>query len=244
MGPRTAFINTTAVLIAFLSAAAHASAGWIDVVSWELDAEITMSQIGSDGEVSFTPTNPFQETQNAMVGISTAQSIYDVSWDAAGFLDFLVEGEHAGQGTPGTIGFARSTGSIELLPAVDSTLVIDASYQFDLGSGDREAELRVNAGQDGVGSIFFSRQLAIPIAGDPPQGTFTVQQTLPLSGGTLYGIGYSMSLWSFGGSPSSLSLGDGYVHFSIAPVCEPTTCLLLLAAAPVLLRRRRRIVGR
>jgi len=225
--------------------AVRARGSEISIDAWTLRATVGIGN-GIDSRVNTTVENPLSDFQLASLQSSTATSSYAASWDSAGFLDFLVEGEHAGQGTPGTIGFARSTGSIELIPAVDSTLVIDASYQFDLGSGDREAELTTRlAGGPAPGSVIhFLFQHALPIAGDPPTGTFTVNESFPLAAGATYFLNYTMALRSFGGSPSSLSLGDGYVHFSIAPVCEPTTCLLLLAAAPVLLRRRRRIVGR
>jgi len=224
-----------------LSFAGTGTAAEINVTAWEVGASVEVATVRMS-QTSFFPSNNFADTFFASVSSSTAFSSVSASWDAAGFFDFLVEGEHAAQGTPGAIGFARSMGSIELIPAVDSTLVIDASYQFDLGSGDREAELTTRlAGGPAPGSVIhFLFQHALPIAGDAPNGTFTVTESFPLAAGETYFLNYTMALKSFGGSPSSLSLGDGFVHFSITPVCEPTTCLLLLAAAPVLLRRPRR----
>lgn len=192
--------------------------------------------VGSDTRVETIVSNPHQGTYFASMGNSTAFSSINAAWDADGFFDFLIEGVYADQGS--TSGFSRSSSSIYLVPAVDSLLTIDAEFNYALGSGDRRSTLSVGVYHVGVGSVFSSIQRGLPIGGDPPIGTLTLNDTILLEAGVHYDFGGLMEISSFSGSPTNLSHADGHLRLSIAPIPEPATLTLLLIVAPALRKRR------
>lgn len=215
---------------------AHGSS--ISVEDWTLRATVGIGN-GTDSRVNTAVQNPLLSSQFASLQSSTASSAYDVSWDATGFLEFLLDAEHVGQGN--VSGFSRSTGSVHFIPSVDSILTIDAEYNYMLGNGDREAIMSIGAGlyPSQQSTLFSTFQIAIPIGGDPPNGTHSFHASAPLVAGEVYAFGYHLSVASFGGSPASLSHANGFFHATIQPVPEPATVFLIAAALPLLRRRRR-----
>ena len=99
-------------------------------------------------------------------------------------------------------------------------------------------QVNVGGGPAPGALLFFFSRVAIPIGGSNPNGSFTVSASVPLLAGEFYIIGYKMSLYSYGGGPTDLSHGDGFVHFSITPVPEPTAFVLVVMAGWVVTRRR------
>ncbi|MCB9852922.1 MAG: hypothetical protein H6819_07490 [Phycisphaerales bacterium] len=212
----------------------------IDLLEWTLRTDVRFGN-GNDGRVQTMVTNPLQHTYFASLGNSTASSTINASWDAAGFFDFFLTGEYADQGSGSLQGFSRSSGSVLFIPAVDSIITIDAEFNYALGSGDRESELKVNIGGGPAppSSLFSQSWAAIPIGGSSPNGTFTIHASIPVLADEFYNFGYRLALYSYGGSPTNLSMGNGYVHATIVPVPEPATLALLFVVAPPLRKRRR-----
>lgn len=227
------------LLGALLGGNHRASAAAVDVLDWDLGTGIRLDDVGNQTILRTTVQNPFVDTVNVLVSNSTAQSIYDVCWDAAGNFDFLIETEQSEQGN--SLGYTTSIGSIQFIMPADSLLTLDAEFNYALGNGDREAYLRGAVYQTGVGFVELIEDFAIPIVGDSPTGTFAEQAVVPLDGGVEYELGYWFELDSYGGSPTSLSHGDGHMSFHIEPVPEPATGLLLVfaVAMPVFIRRSR-----
>ncbi len=230
------------MLAAFHCATVRASE--VDVLEWTLRTSTQVGN-GNDARIVTVLANPLLGNYLAGIGNSTADSTIDANWDVAGFFDFFLTGEYVDQGSSTDLsGYSRSSGSIWFIPAVDSTLTIAAEFNYDLGNGDRRAELRTSVGGGPAPpSILLSRsRLAIPIGGSPSEGTFTINDSVPLLAGETYVFGYGLELSSHGGSPTSLSMGDGFFHATITPVPEPTTALLLLIVAASVVARRRRSV--
>ncbi len=157
----------------------NADGAAINVAEWQLQTRVVLGGIGSDGDSSFVPSNPFSSFQSAQRSNSTATSSILADWDASGHLDFYLEAEHHCQGTPGDTGLCRSTGSILFVTAVDSVLTLDAEYNYALGNGDREANQFVRLSRDAPLAIVFEYyEIALPIAGHPPAGSHSFEQTL------------------------------------------------------------------
>ncbi|MBK8266783.1 MAG: hypothetical protein IPK83_00095 [Planctomycetes bacterium] len=114
--------------------------------------------------------NNLDADYSAMLQNSTSTCSISANWDTAGFLEFLLEAEHVGQGNAS--GFSRSTGSVQFIPSVDSILTIDAEYNYMLGNGDREAIMSIGAGlyPSQQSTLFSTFQIAIPIGGDSRTG--------------------------------------------------------------------------
>lgn len=210
----------------------------IDVQDWNLSTRVENSANGQDDfEGSVVPLpSPFQEVHEVAITGAFASTAFDFFWGATGAqVNSTVE--HAAAGNPILLR-ARSTGSIYITSQNDLLLTIDANYNYALGPGDRES-LMIIAVSQGFDSVFFTSLHAFPIAGDPPVGSFNVNESFYLPAGFTYHLHYNFRLDSSGGSPEVFSFADGHANFSLVVVPDASTGALLAPAAFIVLRRRR-----
>lgn len=211
----------------------------INVEDWALTTSVGSSPGGSDGDFSGTPQNPYQATQSAVLGISTSVTVLEYRWTSVEG-HFLATAAHAAAGHPNILTSA-SGGVIWFSSASDQLITIDGSYTYDLGPGDRTAELEVHVAKTDPTVILYSfDEIALPIIGEPANGTFAFNEAMLLPAGETYRVSYIMQLRSFGGSPDVLSFGDGHVNFHLAVVPECSTLALLLAGLSLACRRPHR----
>ncbi|MBK8269236.1 MAG: PEP-CTERM sorting domain-containing protein [Planctomycetes bacterium] len=209
----------------------------ISVDAWLLQTLVDENGV-RDSDGSFSLTNPFSAQHNAAIGISTAHSIISASWNSSGFLQFLLDAQHAAAGSSNL--FSRSTGTIYVTPQVDSFVSIALQYDYALGSGIREAIIQTAVSETNGDALLYHFDFANTLV-DPSVGQLDFDSGgILLSAGVQYWLQYQVELHSFSGSPTSLSHGNGHVAINISPVPEPATLFLISAALPLLFRRRRR----
>ncbi|MCB9853399.1 MAG: hypothetical protein H6819_09920 [Phycisphaerales bacterium] len=225
-------------LLTYVTWPIAASGAEINVLEWTLE---TIVNIGSDyaGQLNFDPMNNWHAMQQGMLGNSSAQSVYDVSWTSDGLFEFMLVSEHVCQG--GDNVKCRSSGNIFLRPSVESTLDIASEYNYAMGSGTRTSRVEFGLCEyDPIVAIFRNSIIRNSIV-NPAIGQITYHSDpTTLAANRTYVITYDLESRSFTGNSSSLSHADGFLHVAIAPIPEPTATLMLLVAAPLHLRRRRR----
>ncbi len=231
------FRLATGSSLLFLGFAGSASAN-VDVSSWVVYAYVYNGANGQDSIVGYNQVmNPFQASHTAMLGISYATGTYDFAWSADGG-SFNVGSSNGAAGNPINL-FSSSSGNIILTTTSAYLLDVDALYNFHLLGGDRQALLNVFVGDGTTGQfLFYGTWISAPITGDPAIGSFAVQLTFQLQEGHTYGLGYTMAIDSYSGSPSVLATGDGFINFTFTPIPEPASAALLALGLPWLLRRR------
>lgn len=201
-----------------------------------------------DVDFNITPTNGYMGSLLAALDNSLASSSYDMAWsELENTGSFRTDSNLLSQGpNPGSpTFFSSATTNVRIQSNQDLVLVYDSSHTFALGSGDREVVSTLDiADLTNLEPVFSGGAGSAPIGGGPSSGVLDFQHTMVLPAGPLYSITTRFRLIAFSGSPSSLSSGSGFSHFTLAPVPEPATSLLLtFAAASVVVRRRRRNVG-
>lgn len=239
------FFRTWISVAISLCCAASADAGEISVDSWSIGCSVVGNGLGSDHDGTGVVQNPLQILFHATLptpggATSTCDGESTATWDARGFFQMTVFGEHAAVGNPVHL-YSRSTGAIFLTPAVTSDLSIAGVYNHIIAGGIRMAFLDIDVFDATTNQPIFSEfRRSFPIFGDPAIGELNISGNTTLSSGTRYILQYTMQLDSQSGSPSVLSTGNGTISFEIAPVPEPTTLALILPFAALLSTRRAR----
>ncbi|MBI5763602.1 MAG: PEP-CTERM sorting domain-containing protein [Planctomycetes bacterium] len=119
-------------------------------------------------------------------------------------------------------------------------MTVDASYNYNLTGPNLYTDLVVGASiVEGElwPEVFSINRVADTFVSYPAAGTFSISHQATLLAGHQYLIGYSMRILALGNT-GAVGTGDGYVHFTLTPVPEPSA-ILPLALATMLLRRRR-----
>lgn len=230
------WISLACLLTGIISPLA-ASGAEINVLQWTLG---TIVDTGMDqaGQLNFEPMNNWHAMQQGMLGNSSAQSTYDISWTPEGYFEFMLVSEHVCQG--GDNVECRSSGNVFLRPTVESTLDITGEYNYAMGNGTRTSRVAVALYEyDPIVEVFRYTMTRNTIAA-PAIGQITYQSDpTTLDANKTYVIDYSLESNSYTGSATSLSHADGFLDIAITPIPEPTTGLMIIVAAPLLLRRRR-----
>jgi len=116
---------------------------------------------------------------------------------------------------------------------------VDAQWQFQMAGGDRISRMAIKAGQVAdVPAILDHDYSSSTVFGGPHTATWTVQDSVLLPAGQEYFLRSIFQFRNFSGSPTAMSVGNGYANFTLTTVPEPAA-LGQLAFAALLLRKRR-----
>lgn len=221
------------VLAVIAYAQAGAQANSFEITSWSLGAGIVDST-GGVSAGSETVENPFDAQDWVQRGASSARTDYDFAWHAS-FGQFLVEASHvAFDGNGGTR--SASVGSIHITPSVDLLLTATGSYDYDLPGSAMQVSHGIDVYDDNT-QIAAWGAFDHTFLNGPTSDTFNWSNQTVLPAGHQIQILYGTYLDAFGSS-GFLASGEGFIHFTLQPVPEPST-LLPLALGALMLRRRR-----
>jgi len=227
---------TTAVLLSLL--AQPASAGFV-VTDWSIGPSV-YDFANSQGHELFngTPQNPFAQTMSAAYSNSVAQVAYQYNWDnVTGHFDTDIHLEAQG----GQFFMAYTGDLVRFTTTTDVLLTVDAQYSYALAAGDRRAIWQLSVNTVPPSALGYTvGHSAAPTFGDPPTGTFNINFSRLLPSGAEYRFRSVFELESRSGSPTALSIGDGYARFTLTTVPEPAG-LVILAIGGVFVGRRRRV---
>lgn len=188
------------------------------------------------GAIFDTVQTPFIASHGGSYQNSSVSTAYNISFGSSSF-DFQATTLLAAQGSP-PIFTSAWTGYVHFSSDMPLLLSIDAQLSYSLPPGDREAYMRILAG-DGTHVLFDKDGYAAPVFGDPPVGVFTAHaDSILIPPGAGSGFSYTFSLDSYSGNPAVLSHGDGMLHVHVETIPEPTTSALLALATITLARRR------
>ncbi len=213
----------------------------LTIPQWEVGAGVFDSLTDeSDSQISVVVVNPLQIVFDAQLGASTATASLDYAWQPdAGAGTFRLDGVLEAQGSAQRFSSAAG-GAVWVQGSVDLILGIDASFSYFMPPGDREAHLNFVVLTVNPSSVVYANeQRALRMIGDPPTGTFMIDDQILLSAGSIFRLRHDMSLINFGGSPDLLSTGNGYINFTLEPVPEPSSACLAACGLALLLRKRR-----
>ncbi|HWL92905.1 MAG TPA: hypothetical protein VNT79_05170, partial [Phycisphaerae bacterium] len=184
-------------IIVVLLSPATLRASEVNVDSWSLSSLIHAHGVGFAGDGTGAVANPFHKVDHAALpspggATSTVDAEYSASWSGDNFI-FLIEMTHAAAGNPLSL-VTRSSANIWIVPEVDSTLRIDAEYNYALGPGIRTALMETTIFQENASTgevfIYGYQEYAVTL-GDPPVGQFTLDSPdIPLPAGSRYLLGY------------------------------------------------------
>ncbi len=231
-----------AIVTLALGLAPSRAAGDLIVESWELDTGIHDSTPQGDNEfAAFSVVeNPFQDSHTAILNNSYTTATYDFGWsgDSA---HFDVSTNHHQQQL---LGSTESVGQIHLIPAVDSIITAQGTWQYawpNSARGDTDIFLDVYdllAEENIVDAFAYGGNEGL----GPPHGTLYVQGSGLLLAGREYEVYYDTTVYFYTPTPSGDASGE--VHFNINPVPESASLALLAIVYPLrralLLAPRRR----
>jgi hypothetical protein len=210
------------------------SSGDLSVENWDL-ASVVIDPITSVGDSFQIVENPFVESHSVSIGLSTASASYDFSWSDAGG-NFQIDGSQRAHDSSN--GFLRSdsTGHVIFGASQDLLFTVDAEYSYNLPTGSLAAALIVAV----VDNVTFDELLAHSFLETfPGTGVFEVHDQIDLPAGREYRVFYHMRIDAFENT-GAIGTGDGFVHFTLQSVPEPTTLGFGLLGSVILLRRRAR----
>jgi hypothetical protein len=232
------------VVFAFFGMAQPVRGEAFTITEWALGTTVYDSSIGGpeglDSDYNNVVENPFQHTQFASVGISTAETTYDFAW-SADFGGFLIDAAHEAEDIDTGTLYSRSSGYIWVAPSIDLSLEIAAAYSYYLPPGMMLARLEIFASDvDTSENLFYAREQDNSFDGYPVSGTFTIDGNATLPAGHTIVLHYEMIIQSFSGQTGLLGTGTGSVSFTLQPVPEPSTLALLATFILIVPRRRHR----
>lgn len=205
------------------------------VTEWNLRTSVFDSPaVVQDVDGTNTVQNPLQDQFNASIPPSMVSATYQISWDINSLFFALDTTLHAESlnGNVNSFGFMRVT------PEVDSVLIFDGSYFYNMPTQPARASMSFTVSRTNpTQTIFSSSQVRTNFIG-PPSGTLLLNDSVFLSAGETWRIGWSFGLIHFDPPiPGAASNGTGHLAFQIHPVPDPSA-LAPLAFAALLLRRR------
>lgn len=227
---------SAAVCVVFaLMAPSRAAADFV-VPDWRLNVSVRDFQT-NQGSVYFNqiPQPGFDQTIVNSYSNSVAQVAYAYNYSAVdGQFDTDVHLE--AQGGPD---FRSGTDNlVRFIPSTDVFLTIDAQWQYQLAGGNRETRMAITAGRWNEAATLNFDNTAALVFGAPPTGAWNYQNSILLPAGHEYFFRSIFRLQNWSGSPTALSVGNGYARFTLTTVPEPSG-LLLLAVGGVLVAARR-----
>ncbi len=212
----------------------------IDITEWALVngvQDFSMQDIVQDASAFTVVENPFIASHSAAVGPSTVETSYDFSWSN----DFGSFDIQMSQFIPNPFVRVVSSGDILVTPTTDLSVSFDSSLTYTSSPGDEAAiRLRTIVIEENTNVVFFH---AMVEGGgfffEPPSGTLAFSGDVILPAGSTYHIDYLVEIHSLTvPNPQAPITADGFVHFDLQAVPEPST-LSLLAIGLLLTRRPR-----
>lgn len=209
----------------------------LSVSYWALSTGVGPVGDGVGGFIDVV-ANPFSETQYFEYGPFPgpfAYTAYDFAWsDTEG--DFLIQGSHHAEDS--SSGFFRSISNGDIIFTSTQPLLftVDAEYSYRLPSSSFSAAFVVAVVEVGTHEEFMAHSFLETF---PGAGTFEVHDQVLLPAGREYLFLYRMNIDAFDNT-GAIGAGDGFVHFTLESVPEPTTLGLALLGSALLLRRRSR----
>lgn len=207
--------------------------------------------VNSGGASYFnTVTNPFVDSSQIVDRSSIAYSAFNFSWDDTSG-NFYVKGSHncVAQNPrpyPGATGLEQcvSEGGIYFTPSTDLLLTVDAAYDYNLAGPNLFTRTLFQVipvyddPQEPVEYVFVAGPHADTFTGYPATGTLHVNGQAIVPAGRTYLLSYSQYMSAYGNT-GAVGTGNGYIHFTFAPVPEPAA-LVPLAIAVIASRQTRR----
>jgi len=229
--------SAAACVVFVLIAPSRAAADFV-VTSWALGSSVRdFSTLLGNQSFNGVPQPAFNQSLNSAYSNSVAQVAYAYNYSAvAGQFDADVHLE--AQGGPD---FRSGTDNqVRFIPSTDVLLTVEAQWQFQLAGGDRVSDFFITAGKWGFAASFMNHLFSSStIFGGPSSATWTVHDSVLLPAGHEYFFRSIFRLQNWSGSPTALSVGNGYARFTLTTVPEPSG-LLLVAVGGVLVAGRRR----
>ncbi len=182
--------------------------------------------------------NPFSATHYFEYGPSagsTAFTTYDFAWSNSGG-DFRIDASHQAEDSSNGFLSSISNGDIIFTSSQPLLITVDAEYTYDLPTGSLAAALVVAVGEVGTHEEFMAHSFLETF---PGAGTFEVHDQTILPAGREYLFSYRMNIHAFE-STGVIGRGDGFAHFTLQTIPEPSTLGLVILAAAISLRRRAR----
>ncbi|MCB9858185.1 MAG: hypothetical protein H6818_21070 [Phycisphaerales bacterium] len=228
-----------AITLVVMPLSASRAGDLVDFSFWELGSSVDVDG-QRERDISSIPQNPYQYSQSAMIGQTTASmTTYDVTWNHQQ-LDFLMDAVHALSDTPTSqMAFSRSTGTLRFTPVNALRVSFDLEYDYDALGSRFQAHSSFSVGTEGIGLVFIESLTNGPLDLGPPVGAFYIQGQVEVPAGLETAISYQMMIRTLGGGSNAIGVGDGSLHITFESIPEPEVATLLgLAAVPILLRRR------
>lgn len=216
---------------------APAQADVLSVSSWSLATGVGSAGDGIGGLFEVVE-NPFSASQYFEYGPSagsTAYTAYNFAWSDSGG-DFLIQASHRAEDYDVR---SSSNGFIRFTSIVDLLLTVEGSYTYDLPGGPMVVRVAVTAYDALTHDELFSQGFN--------DNTFLeghAEGSVPLQGQALLpanreiSFNYTMHIDTLG-STGLIGSGDGFVHFTLQPIPEPSALALLLLTALAVRRRPR-----
>lgn len=223
-------------LIELIASTTHAS---IVIDSWNLVTGVAYTN-GGDAHISTVVQNPFAGVYAASgPGPTTAQSTYNISWTTDN-ADFLIQGSHQAVGADPALLQVGSEGGIYFTTTTDVLLTVDAAYDYNLAGPNLFTRMIFQVypeSNDPVDPIFTAGPHDDTYTGYPASGTLRINGQAIVPAGQTYLLSYSQYMAAHGNT-GAVGTGNGYVHFTFAPVPEPAA-IVPLALTAILARRPR-----
>ena len=213
--------------------------GSVIPTSWSLTTGVLNNQTQDFSFINTPPFLPFIATHTSTLGSSSSQASYAFQI-GANFVDYLISVQQSCVQVAAEHTDCRNGGTIDFTPRNDVLVEIDGAYHYNMttstmtsGAGANLRRINPNPpstilfGDGGSASTIFS----------PGSGTISLLASGTVPGGFNYRLDYSTRISYLSGQPTT-STANGYIHFRVTEVPEPSA-LGLLALGAVLPRRRR-----
>ena len=228
--------------LAFLAWSGTVHAGF-EVAAWDL---LTFTQDRSadipetDSERLTMLQNPLNHVSDTMIDPNTARTSYDFSWLMDyGTFDMDIE-HHLETFRVRTV----SDGHLLIEPDTDLRMTIDASLTYSSVPGD-QAFVRLKMfviDETTQARLFDESERGGNAAFEPASGTLAFAGDFTLPAGTTYRIDYLVDADNLSEpAPDGPIDTNGFIHFELSPVPEPSSAALVLLGT-VLASRRRRLI--